>query len=366
MPHVTRRTLLKLGGGAAVGTLAAAQPAAAEPETGTPMSQLPEPNVDAARTWWSPQRQVWTPVGWKGHLFRFDVFYNGATICQPAIALPPSSAPTLKPYLTPYKGKDFQVTPVMPDGGGFPKLPEDNVYLYKTDYGVGLQSWQQDVDTPVLRTDWRRQEGLVLRQSQFAHLKGGQAVDTAIEPIYNWTRYEIAHVDELKAPATFEFVLRLSRLYYDHFVGPPQQQEAFLTIQLTPSAAPLAAPLVMDRVWNPEGKPLTVNIRDENGDVRLISRHACQGHDQHAPRRRLRERLRPAPQPARDDGQPHRRSPPDAPPARGGSRTRVGTGPRRCPRGVPNVLASPAGSEDRPPQKTTSTSTSGAASSSPR
>lgn len=272
MTDMTRRTLLALGGGAAAGSLAAPTTAWAEPETGSPMSSAstPEPNVDVARTWWSPQRQVWTPVGWKGHLFRFDVFYNGTTICQPAIALPPSGAPTLKPYLTPYKGKDFQLTPVMPDGGGFPKLPEDNVYLHKTDFGVGIQSWQQDVDTPILRTDWRRQEGLVLRQSQFAHVKGGQAVETALEPIYSWMRYEIAHVDELTAPETFEFVLRLSRLYYQHYVGPPQQQEAFLTIQLTPSAAPLANPLVMDRVWNPEGKPLTVNIRDENGDVRLV------------------------------------------------------------------------------------------------
>ncbi|WP_427892185.1 hypothetical protein ACQHIV_05185 [Kribbella sp. GL6] len=64
-----------------------------------------EPDAEQALSWWAPQRQVWTPVGWPSHLFRFDVFYNGTIVCQPAVALPPSDSPTLKPYLAPYRGR---------------------------------------------------------------------------------------------------------------------------------------------------------------------------------------------------------------------------------------------------------------------
>ncbi len=281
---ISRRNVLQVAGGAMAGTaltggLGLTEPAAAAvaPTGGSTPPAGSEPDVRTALTWWPPQRQVWTPVGWKGHLFRFDVFYNGTTVCQPAVALPPSSAPTLKPYLAPYRGKDFQVTPVMPDGGGFPKLPAEPVYLHRTDFGVGIQGWRTDTDTPVLWTEHRRQEGLVLRQEQLAHVAGGQPVDTALEPIYTWMRFSVDHVDENRAPQKFEFVLRLSKAYLKHFVGPPQQQEAFLTMQVTPSAAPLDGPLRIDRIWNPEGRPLTVPVYDAAGDVRMIVGTPAQG-----------------------------------------------------------------------------------------
>lgn len=274
---ISRRNVLQAGGaltgGAVTGTLGMVEPlsaAAAAPVESIESSGGPAPDADAALTWWPPQRQVWTPVGWKGHLFRFDVFYNGTTVCQPAIALPPSDAETLKPYLAKYKGKDFQVTPVMPDGGGIPALAGEPYYMHKGDFGVGHQGWRTDSDTPVLWTDHRRQEGLVLRQETFAHLKGGKAVDTASEPIYAWMRFTVEHVDELKAPRDFEFVLRLSKAFLKHRVGPPQQQEAFITMEVTPSAAPLAGPLRIDRIWNPEGRPLTVPVYDDAEDVRMI------------------------------------------------------------------------------------------------
>jgi hypothetical protein len=265
---ISRRNVLQLTGGAVAGslvigrspTLAALQATA----TGG------EPDVAAAMTWWMPQRQVWTPVGWKGHLFRFDMFYNGSMVCQPAVALPPSSAPTLKPYLAPYKGKDFQVTPVMPDGGGIPELGSTSYYMHRTDFGVGIQGWHDGSDTPVLWSEWRRQDGLVLRQTVFAHVKGGGPVDSALEPIYAWTRYSVEHVDELRSPESFEFVLRLSKVMIKHVVGPPEHQEGFITMRVDPDAAPLDGELRIDRIWNPDGKPLTVPVYDAAGDVRMI------------------------------------------------------------------------------------------------
>ena len=36
----------------------------------------PEPNLEIAKGWWTELRNKWTPVGWKYHQFRFNVFYD--------------------------------------------------------------------------------------------------------------------------------------------------------------------------------------------------------------------------------------------------------------------------------------------------
>jgi hypothetical protein len=219
-----------------------------------------EPSVREALRWWAPQRQVWTPVGWKAHLFRFDVFYNGTMICQPAVALPVGDP---KPYLHPYDGKDFQITPVMPDRGVIPPMPTAAHYLHQGDFGVGIQGWQEDKDTPVLWTEHRRQEGLVLRQSVFAHLRGAPEVRTALEPIYSWTRFSVEQVSEVRPPSSFTFVLRLSKAYIKHRVDPPEQREAFIVMEVQPSAAPLETTLKLDQAGD------VARIIDDAGNVRM-------------------------------------------------------------------------------------------------
>ena len=54
----------------------------AAPEGGE-AARLAEPDAALAAGWWPAQRNVWTPVGWKDHLFRFNVLYNGTVIAQP-------------------------------------------------------------------------------------------------------------------------------------------------------------------------------------------------------------------------------------------------------------------------------------------
>ncbi|WP_161632088.1 hypothetical protein [Nakamurella lactea] len=246
---------------------APARQAAAPPASADPV--VDEPSVARALTWWPPQRQVWTPVGWKGHLFRYDNFYTGAIVCQPAVALP-TGAPSIKPYLRQYAGRDFQLTPIMPQRGQIPDLATEPYYLHRHDFGVGVQGWDMDRQTPVLWTDFRRQEGLVLRQEVFAHLPGGMAVQTADEPLYAWVRYRITEKDA-DSPAVFQFALRCTRAMYKHYIDPPEQQEAFVTMQVTPDAATMTDPLRIDRIWNPGGDPMTVPVFDDSsGDVRLM------------------------------------------------------------------------------------------------
>lgn len=270
--EVSRRRWLQLAGGSAAGgALAAAVPAgrlpyAAADTTPPPPTTLGdvEPDVEMAKTWWPAERQVWTPLGWKGHLFRFNAFYNGTVVCDPGAVL---AGP--KPDVVPYQGKNFQLSVTMPNrDGSFPAFPTADGDMWNMDLGLREQGWVLDDETPHLWTEFRRQEGLVLREYVFGHVKGGQAVQTAIEPIYAWMRFNVEHVDERMAPDTFSFLLRLSKAFLKP-TGVFDQQDG-VPVVMRPEVAKLDGPLRMDRIWNPTGKPLQVPIYDDAGKVRLI------------------------------------------------------------------------------------------------
>lgn len=42
-----------------------------------------EPDMRTALGWWGELPNKWTPIGWKDHLFRFNVLFNGTLIAQP-------------------------------------------------------------------------------------------------------------------------------------------------------------------------------------------------------------------------------------------------------------------------------------------
>jgi len=42
-----------------------------------------EPNFDAACEWWAGLPNIWTPLGWREHMFRFNVLWNGTILAQP-------------------------------------------------------------------------------------------------------------------------------------------------------------------------------------------------------------------------------------------------------------------------------------------
>jgi len=278
MAEVSRRRILQLTGGAvAGGAISVAAPkafvSAAHADTfeSTALKPgSPEPNVESAKHWWLPQRNVWTPVGWKGHLFRFNVVYNGTLICDPSWVL------AAKPNTQPYFGKNFQLTVVMPQRvGGFPAFPTSVHELWDDDLGFRKQGWVEETDAPVLWTEYRRQEGLVIRQTVFGHIPGGGDVETAVEPLYAWVRFEVVYVDPIKAPRDFTFQLWLSKAY----IKPrgPYEQENGVPLTVVPDEAPLNGELTMQRVWNPTGRPMTVPITDANGDVRLMVTTADKG-----------------------------------------------------------------------------------------
>ena len=153
-----------------------------------------EPDVGTALSWWPAQRGVWTPIGWKDHLFRFNVVYNGIVLAEPCPSL------MRRQHAEPYRGQDFQLTFAVYDGGDLPALPEVPTPLYKLDGGVGIQGWVEASATPILWTQWPVQDGLVIRQEVFAHVPGAPDVETGTEPISAWIRLSVAHVDEVAHP----------------------------------------------------------------------------------------------------------------------------------------------------------------------
>lgn len=219
----------------------------------------PEPNVDLARLWWVEPRNVWTPIGWKDHLFRFAVVYNGSLLCAPAGWL---SKPDTQPYR---RQENLQLSFAPSPKGDLPSLPKTYTKLYETDKGVGLQGWHEDRETPVLWTDWPCQEGVVMRQETFAHLRGGKEIKTGVEPLYAWVRLSVSFVHPVRPPKDFTFGVRLSQVHYD--VSGDLEDSVFLAID--PPKAPFSAALNGDQLAPANGKNVGLRISQE-GMVRLL------------------------------------------------------------------------------------------------
>jgi hypothetical protein len=171
-----------------------------------------EPNMQTALTWWPEQMNVWTPVAWKDHSYRFNVMYNGDILASPACrwGWPRENS---KEWI----GKDIMVKASFNADGKPVPIPTQRISSYKIDGGVGIQGWDEDHETPVLWTDYRLpQQGCVIRQEFFAHVKGDQAVKTALEPLYGWIRYRVTFTDASYHADSIPVVLRLNRNYYDH------------------------------------------------------------------------------------------------------------------------------------------------------
>lgn len=168
-----------------------------------------EPNIPLAKLWWPDERNVWTPIGWKDHFFKFNVVYDGAIVFEP---FSPSSS---RPQALPYKGQGFQATFIPWPNENIPALPGQETTLWtQGDGGHGLQGWDTNYVSPVLWTDYPCQEGVVFRVETFGHVAGGDPVKTGLEPYYAWIRVSVIHVDPLSAPKQFPMIVQLSRNYY--------------------------------------------------------------------------------------------------------------------------------------------------------
>ena len=173
-------------------------------------AQIGEPDVEVAKAWWPEQYNVWTPLGWPDHYFKYAVLYNGTIIVSPAA---PSSK---KPHAKVWNGEDFQLTfCASEDGHGYP-IPAAAVLLRDHDGGLGVQSWDPAHDTPVLRTEFRAKDGVVLETEVFAHVPEAAPVRTSLEPEFARIRVRVKYLESYYHPSTYKMSVLLSRIFFGH------------------------------------------------------------------------------------------------------------------------------------------------------
>ncbi len=223
----------------------------------------PEPNAALADTWWPPQRNVWTPIGWPNHLFRFNVIYNGTVVAQPYPYEP-------REVTLPWKGEDLQLTFYLSSDKNNVHRPKPPYQLSGlSDRGLGRQGWV-DRPTPVLWSEWSLYEmntmglsraGLLVRKEIFAYILGAHEVETGIEPLYSWIRLSVSHVDELLTDDEIIITVDLTRVN----IGKSMVHEGNLTVR-RPSPYPSALEAEMFTIDAHDG----FRILNEDDHVRLM------------------------------------------------------------------------------------------------
>ena len=173
-----------------------------------------EPDFEAAKGWFPPMRNVWTPVGLPNHPFRFNLLYNGTILADPH-PLRDINGTRIKTYLDPSLGQGVQLTVTASPSGKLPPRAEHAYQLSsRPDGGVGMQAWDDAHAAPVLQTRWPMttltgNTGVVVRQDVFAHIPGGGPVRTGKEPFYLWIRFVIDHVDPIEAASSATMMVHL-------------------------------------------------------------------------------------------------------------------------------------------------------------
>src|ERR1051326_8255377 len=136
-----------------------------------------EPNFETACGWWPDLRQYWTAVGWREHLFRFNVFFNGAILAPP----------DLERRTEAWKDQGVHLRFSSPGWATW--------YYGHYDDGRTRQGWKSCA-APVLWSRWGY-AGAEWEQQVFAHIPGGEEVVTGIEPLFAWVLFTI--VDRIPA-----------------------------------------------------------------------------------------------------------------------------------------------------------------------
>lgn len=167
-------------------------------------TRMNEPDFKTACEWWPDLTNVWTPIGWKDHLFRFNVFWSGMILAQPDLNRRTWDNADGAPH---YSGQGMQLT-FIPAGAAANVTGGGFVSFFRQDDGGMRQQWDA-AKAPVLATEWTR-EGLTLRQQVFAHLAGGRECRTGAEPLFAWVRLSIHDIcDALPVASEYGFQIWL-------------------------------------------------------------------------------------------------------------------------------------------------------------
>ncbi len=220
-----------------------------------------EANIDIASTWWPPMENVYTPVGWKNHLFRFNVYYNGMIMANPA---PEPDVIALAPW----QGLGAQLSIMPSEKGEDPDRWRGGTYQMSADNG---RRWTYhgllDRPTPVIWTEWRQSfrsaVGFILRQDVFAHVSGGREIETGIEPLYAWVRLSIREVNPLMTPDPCVILVRINKPH----IFPEMYQQRNCALRRTDALYPRS--LRLGPAEARDGADVSTFVIEPDGKVRL-------------------------------------------------------------------------------------------------
>lgn len=228
-----------------------------------------EPSVEMAKCWWEDQTNIWTPIGWKNNYLRYTVLYNGALMIDPAHGLRLNSRPFI--------GKDFMLTFHAAVNGLPTPLPEKSVNVRSIDRGYGIQGWDFSHETPLLWTEFRAQDGVIVRTEVFSHQKGSSDAVTGLEPLYAWVRMKVIYVDPIRHPEAYPITVQMSRVYYEH------NDECYNMVSTEPSFAIMVNPNKAPYEQELKAEPYIDNglqglhITEPDGKVRLAVQPTDEG-----------------------------------------------------------------------------------------
>lgn len=206
-----------------------------------------EPDYATACGWWPDLPNIWTPVGWKDHLFRFNVMWNGTILAQPH----------LNRRTAGWEGQGVQLA-IRPNVQEWKKQWSSMPPTF--DDGMVTQGWQRD-DAPILWTEWSH-DGLLSRSSVFAHIPGGGDVRTGDDPLFAWIRLDVHYLCEglpLEESSGFNLLLCGTRIAASMSLRD--------NIRIPPDYKPYARPLRAEpRAFRRSG---VCRILEADGTVRL-------------------------------------------------------------------------------------------------
>lgn len=167
-----------------------------------------EPNLEIASSWWTELPNKTTPVGWKDHLHKFIVRFDGTLIAVPVRA---PRTPMYVPHA------QFTFGPCSSSG-------KFDVRSHVSDTGCVKQGWD-DGAAPVLWSEWILGPAL-MRQEVFAHVTGGQDLKTGTEPLFAWVRLSVFdRYPGFPLPEKIGFQIRINQL--NQLVDVPRQYNPF-------------------------------------------------------------------------------------------------------------------------------------------
>lgn len=161
-----------------------------------PVPKTKEPDLETACHWWRDMENIWTAVGWKDHIYRFNVWFDGTV------------------SMVMQRHKDKASGQPQAQVAFIPALqPKDNWFLNPgPDDNMVIQRWDDGV-APVLSSEWAR-DGFIFREEVFAHIPGGQDIKTGQEPLFAWIRLSIAdRVEGVPLRDKVGFAVRINNPY---------------------------------------------------------------------------------------------------------------------------------------------------------